>query len=195
MFMDYKQQTQFEFFPKVIDDQSRPQFQLALKDLTLSPERIIVISIFAVMVIIFSFALGLEKGKKIASSSLNQEGIGTRAKLTEVPAQGPLRQKAAAKVLLEKTISNPAQTVPLKSVAPQPSVVKPSYTIQVASFKSSQNAYEEAKTLEKKGYQTLVLPKGSYSIVCVGKFVEEAQAKQFVNKLKNQYRDCMIRRL
>lgn len=195
MFMDYKQQTQFEFFPKVIDDQSRPKFQLALKDLTLSPERIIVISIFAVMVIIFSFALGLEKGKKIASSALNQEGIDARAKFAEVSTQGPLRQKAATKVLLEKTIKKPMQTVPVKSAAPQPSVVKSNYTIQVASFKSSKNAYDEAKTLEQKGYQTLVLPKGSYSIVCVGKFVEEEQAKQFVNKLKNQYRDCMIRRL
>ncbi len=186
--MDYKQQTQFEFFPKVIDDQSRPKFQLALKDLTLSPERIIVISIFAVMVIVFSFALGLEKGKRIAALSLNQQGIGARAKFTEVPAKGHLQPKAS-------TQTAPSGRTPVNNAAPQPLMVKPSYTIQVASFKSSKNAYDEAKTLEQKGYQTLVLPKGSYSIVCVGKFVEETQAKQFVNKLKNKYKDCVIRRL
>ena len=195
MFTDYKQQTQFELFPKAVSDEPRSKFKLPLKDLTLSPERIIVISIFGMMALLFAFALGLEKGKKTAALSFGQEKQSIAAQSRDVPGKVPLEQKIQTKPLPAPSSEIGTNKGPLNSIALQPSAVKAQYTIQVASFKSSKNAYDEAKILQQKGYQIFVLPKGSYSIVCVGKFFEEMEAKQFVNKLKNRYKDCVIRRL
>ena len=44
------------------------------------------------------------------------------------------------------------------------------YTIQLASYKSKSFAQKEAELLKKKGFVPLVIPKGSYTILCVGKF-------------------------
>ena len=69
------------------------------------------------------------------------------------------------------------------------------YTIQVASYKSQDRANQEATVLKKKGFESLVMLKGDYSILCIGKFDEFVEAKKFLNRLKNQYKDCLVRRL
>ena len=70
------------------------------------------------------------------------------------------------------------------------------FTIQVASFKLKKSAQIEADRLIKSGIEdAFVLPKGSYSIVCVGKFSLMAEAKRFSNRLKKRYNDCLVRRL
>lgn len=210
MIMDFKKQTQFELFPRALNGEPRPKFCFAWKDLTLPAERIIVISIFAVMILIFSFALGVERGKKIAALSFGPQTVKSitplkesRTAQTQAMAQGV---QGAVNSSFDVKTGNPSGFKPavsaqtksqaaLKTSLPAPALAKGHYTIQVASFKSSQNAYEEAKILEKKGYPIFVLPKGSHSIVCVGKFIEEAEARQVVDKLKNRYKDCLIRRL
>jgi cell division septation protein DedD len=69
------------------------------------------------------------------------------------------------------------------------------YTVQVASFKKEKFAHEAAVDLKKKGYEILVLPKGKYSILCVGRFTHKDEAESFSTKLKKRYRDCLVRRL
>jgi hypothetical protein len=69
------------------------------------------------------------------------------------------------------------------------------HTIQVASFKKQEQAQREAVSLQKKGYESFVLAKGNYSIVCVGKFDEKKQAQVFSSKLKKTYKDCLVRRM
>ena len=213
MLIDFKKQTQFELFPRALNGEPRAKFGFAWKDLTPPAERIIVISILGVMFLIFSFALGVEKGKRIAALSLGQPTVRSTTAvkgLATVPAQ-PLPQKipppsrGRINPSLDAKTGNPSGfkpgvTTPTNSQAalkvPAPAVLtKGHYTIQVASFKSSQHAQEEAKRLQRKGYPIFVLAKGSHSIVCVGKFVEETEAKQFAYKLKSQYKDYLIRRL
>ncbi len=71
------------------------------------------------------------------------------------------------------------------------------YTIQVASFKKEKNAKIEAERLKGKGIgvDIFVLPKGEYSIVCVGRFLKKDDAKEFSVKIKDRYKDYLIRRL
>ena len=73
--------------------------------------------------------------------------------------------------------------------------IKKFYTVQVASYKGEKYAQKEASLLKQKGYDILVLPKGAFSIVCVGKFKEKEEAKNFSQKLKKQYKDCLVRSL
>jgi len=49
--------------------------------------------------------------------------------------------------------------------------------------------------LKKKGYEIFIVQKGSYLVVCAGKFFEHDEAEGFSTKLKNKYKDCLVRRL
>ena len=86
----------------------------------------------------------------------------------------------------QEVIDNPGE---------QDQILKDYYTIQVASFKLEKNALKEAESLKKDDYESFVVPKGSHTIVCVGKFLQQERAKILSKKLKKKYSDCLVRRL
>ena len=87
---------------------------------------------------------------------------------------------------------SPAVRPPLEKTQEQEKL----FTIQVASFKQEKYANQEADRLRQNGHSdTFVIPKGDYSIVCVGKFIGKDEAKKFSGKLKKRYNDCLVRRL
>jgi hypothetical protein len=70
-----------------------------------------------------------------------------------------------------------------------------SYTIQVAAFKNRNLALRQAQTLARKGLAPLVFAKGSYIILCVGKFSNQESAQPLLTQLQRTYAGCRIRRL
>ncbi|MDD5116053.1 MAG: SPOR domain-containing protein [Candidatus Omnitrophica bacterium] len=70
-----------------------------------------------------------------------------------------------------------------------------SYTIQVGAFKNRQLALRQAQILAKKGLAPLAFAKGSYIILCVGKFSNQESAQPLLNELQRTYAGCRIRRL
>ena len=70
-----------------------------------------------------------------------------------------------------------------------------SYTIQVAAFKNRNLALRQAQALASKGLAPLVFAKGSYIILCVGKFSNQESAQPLLNQLQRTYAGCRIRRL
>jgi cell division septation protein DedD len=84
-------------------------------------------------------------------------------------------------------------TKPTESPAEMAAEIEKFYTIQVASYKGPKDANRAADLLKQKGYDILVVPKGAFSIVCVGKFKGKEEAKNFSQKLKKQYKDCLVR--
>ncbi|MCG8431761.1 MAG: SPOR domain-containing protein [Candidatus Omnitrophica bacterium] len=73
---------------------------------------------------------------------------------------------------------------------------KGSYTIQLASYKTRSYAEREAGRLKKKGYTPLILTKGDYIILCVGKFSSRAAAERVLkNQFSTRYQGCFARRL
>ena len=204
MNITYKQ-SQFELFPGSpgsSQETGRPRYAFA--NITLSLENIIISGIVIVLFMIMCFSVGVERGKRIvrqttnAGETENKELVGTVGQLNVQTEQGSpvpvstandqniAKQKIPAEPDLRKIIQNPAQQVILP---------KNIYTIQVASYKKETHAQKEAMTLKQKGYEIFVVPKGEYSIVCVGKFSEKNDAKVFSNKLKSKYKDFIIRRL
>ena len=102
--------------------------------------------------------------------------------------------------LADKTqISKPVKTV----IAEQASTVKlqeeprsaQNYTIQIATYQTKTYAQKEADSLKKRGFAPLILPKGTYTIVCVGNFSDQKTAKPLLSELKKRYQDCFMRRL
>ena len=72
MNINYKQ-PQFELFPantSTLEDVNKPRFLLA--NLTLSLESLVILSILGIMVALFSFCLGIERGKRLVAQSMDE---------------------------------------------------------------------------------------------------------------------------
>jgi cell division septation protein DedD len=73
MNINYKE-AQFEFFPNAVtsaDETSRPHFLTAR--LTLSVENLVILTIVSIMVILFAFSLGVERGKGFALQAQDKQ--------------------------------------------------------------------------------------------------------------------------
>lgn len=192
-------QAQFELFPGSAGGGPQPvSSQRLLKDLTLSVENIIVLCIAFVMVLVLFYSFGVEKGKRIVRASAAVPALEEAAiphPAVEQPAltaAEPLKKTEAPQ---ETKTSIRPQTREVEIPPPQEIVPSGAFTIQVASFKTQENANKEALRLKQKGYEIFILSKGKHSIVCVGKFPRHDEAKGFLNKLKGRYNDCLVRRL
>lgn len=198
---DQRKQSQFELFPSSQRPGSKNGGRSAalLKDLTLSQDNIIVLCIVLLMVCIVFFSFGVESGKKgslaetdvIADVSDVPENIVvmTNAPMANVEPVIVKEQPAVNEEVIEVK-----QDILDNSLEPQ-GILDNFYTVQVASFKLEENARKEADKLRSKEFDTFVVPKGTHSIVCVGKFIQKERAKKISDKLKKSYNDCLVRRL
>ncbi len=137
---------------------------------------------------IVSFCVGVEKGKSNIRQAYQYRAI----------ASNPTAIKP--QVLSGQPVVRPAQRIIPRQEVIVPVVLKvPSvgqkYTIQLVTFQNNRLAQKEADTLRKKGFKPLVIPKGSYTIVCVGSFSSKDTARSLLSDLKKRYQDCFIRRL
>ena len=72
MNINYKQ-PQFELFPAnsaTLEDVNKPRFLLA--NLTLSIESLVILTILGIMMALFSFSLGVERGKHLTAQALDE---------------------------------------------------------------------------------------------------------------------------
>ncbi len=200
-----KRQSQFELFPgssKHIPGVGKsPRLT---KDLTLSPENIIVLCIIFIVTLVLFFSFGVERGKQVVSVSDASSDLGivqTVKDNTAKPEPAETTQAAQQEERVVFPVNMPREILEENDPIFRPPVEKTEeqerlFTIQVASFKLEKNAQKEADRLKGKGHDdTFVVPKGSYSIVCVGRFIQRNEAKKFSNRLKKRYNDCLVRRL
>jgi len=158
-------------------------------------KNIILIIILAVTGIV-CFSIGVEKGKRISA-------------LRPVSNIGVMSD-AQPKVVIAKTVLTPTNALQAKQFQPLPivntNVILPqnvkrnveltgNYTIQLASYRSMASAQKEAELLKKKGFASLVIPKGNYTILCVGKFPSKETAQSLLVQLTKRYQGCHLRRL
>lgn len=203
----YRNQTQFELFPSTRSKTLEPgKKKFLIRPLMLRGENMIVLAAVLVMSMVVSFSLGVERGKKASFSDARRQLVQWKKDL-EVSLQAKYQKMAQtspapAQPVAEKNVTSDtaeAYDPPVKTDAEAPAPVEKKvdnqYTIQVASFKLEKHAKQEALTLKNKGFETLVMPKGNYMIVCVGQFKEHGEAKDFSRKLKGDYKDLLVRRL
>lgn len=198
-------QAQFELFPNTVKLPAKKEdhIRFFLKEMTLSWENLVVLLVFLVVTMVVSFSIGIDQGRRklLAENVLKARSAAT-AKGDETPVSSPAFTPAKAPDDKTPPAAEPAEKAGVlqlaladkESVANKEKDVK-IYTIQVASFKKEKQAQQEAEQLKKKGFEILVLPKGKYSIVCVGKFEQCDAAKIFLKKLQGRYKDCLVRSL
>lgn len=140
-------------------------------------EKKIIIAIAFIITGIVSFSLGVEKGR----TALVQRPDSRMDMAVRRPAEEPAQIQAS-------------QYKPV----PQPQIKEETletYMIQVASYQTKVFADKEAQALKKKGLSTLVLSKGRFIVLYVGKFSDRKTANSVLTQLRKQYRDCILRRL
>lgn len=158
-----------------------------------------------VISMVTAFSIGVERGKrKIAAQAhrrvplqetavpLVEQEDSVKEPIPVAEPVVPLKTEVTAPVI-QASLEVVPLTEPQKSEVEK--IQEKQYTVQVASFKKEKYAQEEAEGLKQSGYEIFVLPKGKYSIVCVGKFAQKDQAKEISNRLRKKYKDCLIRRL
>ena len=201
----HNRQSQFELFPGA-SNQSTPKTKsrFFMSQVTFSFENLIIFGIIIIISMVMSFSLGVDRGYK-------------RSRLKEVVQKEEVSQEDSAQVqevatepeIVKASVISPRETIvsvtkaQASDVSRELDVIEEKagqntekfYTVQVASFRTEEYAQKEAMDLKKTGYEILVVPKGNYSIVCVGKFLNHHEAKLFSRKLKNKYKDCLVRSL
>ncbi|MBF0385242.1 MAG: SPOR domain-containing protein [Candidatus Omnitrophica bacterium] len=197
--INIKNQSQFELFPQRASDTSdTAQPRLLLKDLTVSIENTIVCFVLLLLFLVLSYAFGVERGKKLASANLPVKvELAKPQKVISSPVKDVPAVMANFSKQNEKIAPIPAAQKPVVNESPRKILLESlpiGYTVQVASFSKKKQAEFEASSLKQKGYDIFLLEKGVHTIVCVGRFDEKIKANNFANRLRNKYRDCLVRR-
>ena len=200
MNINYKE-PQFELFPAnsaSLEDINKPKLLLAT--LTLSTESLVILVILGIMIALFSFSLGVERGRSLAAQSLDEKAaaawnVGGRrlAAVASVPAV------VKPAVVMNSSSRNSGNAGFIHSTVtkvspPVSSTVSGKWTVQVATYKSENYAQQEALGLKSKGYPTFILKSKGFFLVCVGNFASSSQADSFFKKVQAKYQGSQVRR-
>ncbi len=138
-----------------------------------------------VILLIVSFSLGVERGKRMVARS------------SEPIPQESLRQLDLADQQLPPESETKAQDPQPAEETAEIEIAKDQqkYKIQVASFHKENTAREEAKSLKQSGYPVFIAKKGKYIAIYVGEFDNELEAKSNFQDLRKKYNDCILWKL
>jgi len=190
MNINYKQ-PQFELFPAnsaTLEDINKPKFLLA--NLTLSVESLVIFVILGIMVALFSFSLGVERGKHLAASALDERvsaawNVGARTVAVAAP--------------LEATEPYAGMQTPQRQSMQRPQinhgfVYGSRFTLQAATYGNEEYARQDALILKAKGFASFLIKSGKYWLVCVGNYNNKESALSLLRQLPGQYRSSQLRR-
>jgi hypothetical protein len=200
MNINYKE-SQIDFLSHVegkVEDSARPRYMAA--QISLSLENLVIFTIVAIMVVIFSFSLGIERGKGVAlmvpAAAVADKKEAPVASSTSGPELKADTQKTKSIIALPKAVAKGKTTIAVPVVTAVKPVKAGAYTLQVASYKGLKSAQREADKLKQKGFNNVyVLPKGTYTVVCVGNFQNKEDASDVKRQLNNRYQGSVVRRL
>ncbi len=201
MNINYKQ-PQFELFPAssaTLEDVNKPKFLLA--NLTLSLESLVILTILVIMVALFTFSLGVERGKHLAAQALD-ERVGAAWNLA--PHKPVLPTVAAKPAVVAKVAMTPAKPIgnagvmtATAAVVAKPSVVAASttrYTVQLASYKNEAYARQDALSLKANGLPSFLIKKGNFWLLCVGQLPSKDNADALAKRLQPKFKNLSVRR-
>lgn len=212
MNIHFGNQSQFELFPGTTGEpieNTAPRF--IFSRIVLTFENLVVVFVFVIVCLIIAFSIGVERGRvkarlarpvaQLTMPQTTQTSVMPNAQIAlvapSVPAVKPLPLAVVNAEASLRTVPSSVRVAP--ALMPKPvdreKDVDKRYTVQVASYKKESMAQKESKELKRQGLASFVAVKGNYSIVCVGRFSTQEEAKQMLGKLKKRYKDSTIRSL
>ncbi len=196
--------TQFELFP----EGGKNTYQAPIgrsnpRKIILSTEHLIGGCIVLIVAGVVCFCLGVQQGqKRVQAGQVAQKNVADISDENAIivrsdePKVEVLEIPPVIEESIQEVVEVPEEKIEILDIELPPEVPEFSgYTIQVASFEKESSAKQEALNLQKKGFETSIMQKGRHSIVCVGKFSDRQDAKKFSKRLKDKYKDFIVRRL
>ncbi|MDP8259675.1 MAG: SPOR domain-containing protein [Candidatus Gygaella obscura] len=164
------------------------------------PEKIIAVIISYIIIGIVCFSFGIERGKNFIITKLKNSSNFIKVSAEAKPI--PVKKTVINKEPIEKIETNKKKSVTESAIEKSIPSFKEipgnaNYTIQLATFTSTDYAQTEAKRLLKKGFNAFTLNTGKHVVVCWGKFTSKNTAKSSsqLKALKEIYEDCFVRKL
>ncbi|MBI4309355.1 MAG: SPOR domain-containing protein [Candidatus Omnitrophica bacterium] len=203
MNINYKQ-PQFELFPTnsaTLEDVDKPKFFLA--NLTLSTESLVILVILGIMVALFSFSLGVERGKHLAAQALDERvsaawNLAPRKAALSVPPLSAQEGKGQLVPAVHKQgnggfIASKLAVTARVSASKMP--ISGRFAVQAAAYKNEVYAKQEALHLKAKGFQSFLIKKGDLWLICLGPFATRNSAAAALKKVQPKYPGSSVRRL
>ena len=195
MNINYKQ-PQFELFPAnsaTLEDINKPKFLLA--NLTLSVESLVIFTILGIMVALFSFSLGVERGKHVAAQALDERvsaawNVGARTIAVALPAAAQVDQAQAQPAAVSNhgyMSLNIRRTASMTGTGNR-------FTLQAATYGNEEFARQDALVLIGKGFKSFLIKNGKYWLLCIGNFDSKVIASAYSKRLPDEFRSSQVRR-
>ena len=190
--MEKENYSQLELFSS--DSTPLPQPSKSFLRYLRNYEKALLVAIGCVVISIVAYSLGVEKGKRITAVKSVPEAVDVAL----------LKPRVVMPVAVNREIYTTSQPIKVEvknqviaepRVNPLQATQAQKYTIQLASYESKAKAQVEISKLKKKGFTPVLILKGKYNLVCLGKFPNKKTAELMLSQLKKHYRDCIIRRL
>ena len=170
--------------------------------LNISYEQIVFFVIALIMVLVLTFSLGAERGKRLASPKAPESPtLAEFEVVAEKPETAATPERIVREIEAPETeieLSTPARPEVARTIKPVlPNIAEePSkpYTIQVATYWSKNSAKKELESLRKKGFDSFIISTGGKYEICVGSYISKATAEKDMEKLKKRYKDRFLRR-
>ncbi len=184
-------EVQREFFEEYSANLEKPERLPSMKvpqnaiRIQLTIEQAILGGILTILLACVIFFLGIVRGRATKNEPLlfgapRQSVTHRPAPTTQALPAAPLK---AASVLAQNVVAFPSAFDPAKP-----------YTIQLVTYKKKEWAQKEVAALQKAGYNATVVPSGHFYLVCVGQYLNRAEAERDLKRFGAQYKGCYLRR-
>lgn len=196
--------------PRLLSGYSKQRFLPYVK---IPIEYTVIIAIGMLVLVIISYAVGVERGKRFTpTSSVEAVDLASGKEFKEEPdvertSLPVIEKKSLAEIDKEPEAEPEARedadpysgsrddyvgAPPEEGASP---VTISGYTIQIASFKTESSAKDEIKKLASKGFEAHISRVGDwYQVYAVGyETIEQARGAQ--KKLAEKYQDCYIKKV
>ena len=146
-------------------------------------ENVVFTFIIAIMCVVTAFALGVERGKRLASEPqvIKKEIAPERQKSPEAR----IPQEVTGQIELKPIEVGKPDKISPKSLP---------YTIQLISYKQKDIADTEINKLLKKNVDAHIIASGRWYQVCAGHFRSVKEAERALRELEDQYQGCFVRK-
>jgi len=184
LFIGSKEETGPERIKALIRSRRDPSFTVSLELLTAF------LAVMVVLLVIF-FYLGFIRGESVHRAEVSHKIREIKMlKQKQIPPDPPSTAQSASLTYPEK-LKSAGGLAGVKTVA-NPSA-KP-YTIQVVAYRNEQRALREVSRIYQKGYASRLIKEGNFFVVCVGEFKSKGEASRDFEELKQEYKDCFLRK-
>lgn len=180
----YKSKKTKNIYSGTVDD--APEFKF--------PTQLCIKAACLLIVVLVSFALGVERGKLISKKKISTRVL-AEGKAQEIVKEIVIKEEVKKPETTIQKAKPPAKDKKLEKKEKDDKIITSGYMIQVASYKKNSSFIEkEITNLQKSGYNTHTVSGNNYMGICA-KFNNKGEAQKHLKILQKTYKDCFIKKI